>query len=63
MGSGGIGASECKFLCLTHSEAKQYQNVGKQKGLLQATRRLVTDAQKEPLKLSNGFGKALLKAS
>ena len=28
MGSGGIGVSECKFLCLTHSEAKQYQNVG-----------------------------------
>ena len=65
MGSGGIGVSECKFLGLTHSEAKQYQNVGvwNRKVYCRATRRLVTYAQKEPRNLPNGFSKALLKAS
>lgn len=65
MGSGGIGVSECKFLCLTHSEAKQYQNVGvwNRKVYCRATRRLVTYAQKEPWNLPNGISKALLKAS
>ena len=56
--------TERKFVCRTHSEAKQTEmpEFGAEKGLLQGhARRQVAPAPKSP-QFSKGFGKAFLKA-